>query len=120
MSDRLDAWRVWNEGKLPAKDGGGQLACEIGVSPEDLPDGLTQKGTLKKLYVLNAKGQLVSGSIAFQACNYSYQHSNMQGAFFAALFSLYYWKSDTEYSCRADLCYNVVINKRLICPRIYR
>ena len=36
VSDRLDAWLVWNEGKLPAKGGRGQLAREIGVSPEAL------------------------------------------------------------------------------------
>ncbi|MEH6403674.1 MAG: Crp/Fnr family transcriptional regulator [Sneathiella sp.] len=36
VSDRLDAWLVWNEDKLPAKGSWGQIAREIGVSPEAL------------------------------------------------------------------------------------
>lgn len=36
VSDRLDAWLAWNEGRLTAKGGRGQLAREIGVSPEAL------------------------------------------------------------------------------------
>jgi CRP-like cAMP-binding protein len=36
VSDRLDAWLAWNDDKLPAKGGRGQLAREIGVSPEAL------------------------------------------------------------------------------------
>lgn len=36
VSDRLDAWLAWNEDKLPAKGSRGQLARDIGVSPEAL------------------------------------------------------------------------------------
>lgn len=36
VSDRLDAWLVWNKDELPAKGERGQLAREIAVSPEAL------------------------------------------------------------------------------------
>jgi CRP-like cAMP-binding protein len=36
VSDRLDAWLAWNEDRLPAKGSRGQLAREMGVSPEAL------------------------------------------------------------------------------------
>jgi CRP-like cAMP-binding protein len=36
VSDRLDAWLAWNDGRLPARGSRGRLARELGVSPEAL------------------------------------------------------------------------------------
>lgn len=36
VTDRLDAWITWNDGRLPAKGDWRELAEEIGVSPEAL------------------------------------------------------------------------------------